>query len=193
MYRTNWLSLRGGATRKNCVANFSAHSFNCILIMWSLWKIVEDNKIISCFAPMEMVAILDFMAITKLHITLEPGFHTKEAFYNIYKWFHFFQHVILYTASLIISLHGTVNNSKLMKKNCLEQIRVAPSLNISVDIGISELLSEVSWLDECLEGSRTPEQMWAKYHRSLMAHLIIIIINLFLYSAVSFYSSKRFT
>ena len=37
--------------------------------------------------------------------------------------------------------------------------------NSSVDIGISELLTEVSWLTDCLKGLRTPEQMWAKHCR----------------------------
>ena len=54
---------------KNCFAHFSIHSFHFTFIMISI-KIWRKTKF-PRFVSMEMAAIFDFRALTKVHITLK--------------------------------------------------------------------------------------------------------------------------
>ena len=68
--RGTTVQLKGRCSSKNCFARFSTHSFHCTFIMISMKKYGEKN--FPCFVSMEMVAIFDFRALTKVHITLKP-------------------------------------------------------------------------------------------------------------------------
>ena len=61
--------VKGRCWSKNCFAHFSIHSFHFTFIMISMKKYGEKNKIIFSprFVSMEMAAIFDFRALTKVH------------------------------------------------------------------------------------------------------------------------------
>ena len=73
------LCLKGRCWSKNCFAHFSTYSFHCAFIMISMKKYGENNDIFFSprFVSMEMVAIFDFRALTKVHITLKPLLQMK--------------------------------------------------------------------------------------------------------------------
>ena len=58
----------------SCFAHFSTYSFHCTFIMISMKTYEEINKIIFflLIVSMEMAAIFDFRALTKVHRTLKP-------------------------------------------------------------------------------------------------------------------------
>ena len=57
---------------RNFFAHFSTQSFHCIFIMISMKKYGEKTKtnVVLWLVSMEMVAIFDFRALTKVHIYL---------------------------------------------------------------------------------------------------------------------------
>ena len=74
-HNTLLVKLRGGGCwSKNYFAHFSTQPFHCTFIMISMKKYGE--KIPNFFFPqlvsMEMAAIFDFRALTKVHLTSKP-------------------------------------------------------------------------------------------------------------------------
>ena len=71
--RSPGLVLGARCWSKNCFAHFSIHSFHFTFIMISIKKYGEKNKnnFFPRFVSMEMAAIFDFRALTKVHITLK--------------------------------------------------------------------------------------------------------------------------
>ena len=61
--------VKGRCWSKNCFAHFSIHSFHFTFIMISI-KNMKKKKF-QRFVSMEMAAIFDFRALTKVHITLK--------------------------------------------------------------------------------------------------------------------------
>ena len=72
--------VKGRCWSKNCFAHFSIHSFHFTFIMISMKKYGEKNKTIFSprFVSMEMAAIFDFRALTKVHKTLNGFFKCSE-------------------------------------------------------------------------------------------------------------------
>ena len=68
------ISLRGGAGRKTILFIFQPSHF-IVHLLWSVWKNIE-KKSKNIFFPrlvsMEMAAIFDFRALTKVHLTSKP-------------------------------------------------------------------------------------------------------------------------
>ena len=66
-------TFKGRCWSKICFANFSTHSFHLTVIMISMRKYGEiKKKKFPRFISMGMVAIFDFRALAKVHITLKP-------------------------------------------------------------------------------------------------------------------------
>ena len=66
---------KGRCWSKNCFAHFSTHPFHSLYIYVyydQYEKYGEKKKKFPRFVSMEMVAIFDFRALTKVHITLKP-------------------------------------------------------------------------------------------------------------------------
>ena len=63
----------GGCWSKNCFAHFSTQSFHCIFII-SMKKYGENanKQKFPRLVSMEMAAIFDVRALTKIHITSKP-------------------------------------------------------------------------------------------------------------------------
>ena len=67
---THFLDLsRGGAGRKTVLLIFQSTHF-ILHLLWTVWKNME-NYFFPRFVSMEMAAIFDFRALTKVHITLK--------------------------------------------------------------------------------------------------------------------------
>ena len=63
----------GGAGRKTVLLIFLTQLFHCIFIMIRMEKYGENTKTnFPRLVSMEMAAILDFRALTKVHITSKP-------------------------------------------------------------------------------------------------------------------------
>ena len=68
---TRKVVLRGGCWSKNYFAHFSTQPFHCTFIMISMKKYGE-KKNFPRLVSMEMAAIFDFRALTKVHLTSKP-------------------------------------------------------------------------------------------------------------------------
>ena len=72
---TTWFhDLKGGAGRKTILLIFQPSHF-IVLLLWSVWKNMEKKSQIFFFprlVSMEMAAIFDFRALTKVHLTSKP-------------------------------------------------------------------------------------------------------------------------
>ena len=62
--------VKGRYWSKNCFAHFSIHSFHFTFIMISIKNMEKKKDFFLRFVSMEMAAIFDFRALTKVHITL---------------------------------------------------------------------------------------------------------------------------
>ena len=63
--------VKGRCWSKNCFAHFSIHSFHFSFIMISIKNMEKKKNNFPRFVSMEMAAIFDLRALTKVHITLK--------------------------------------------------------------------------------------------------------------------------